>query len=101
MTDGLQEAKADAIVTPTIPIGAPRAGAATVTIEGTEMPIHTVMTRCTAPFNLTGMPAITLPCGNDRDGMPVSIQFAASCGSDGDLIRLALAAEHALAEQRS
>ncbi len=50
----------------------------------------------TMPFNLTGNPAVSLPCGFDRDGMPVAIQFVAPVGGDAALFRLAGAYERAM-----
>jgi len=49
----------------------------------------------TMPFNLTGNPAISLPCGFDRDGMPVAIQLVGRPGGDSDLLRVAAAFERA------
>jgi aspartyl-tRNA(Asn)/glutamyl-tRNA(Gln) amidotransferase subunit A len=47
------------------------------------------------PFNLTGNPAVSLPCGFDRDGMPLAIQLIARPGADADLLRVAVAFEAA------
>jgi aspartyl-tRNA(Asn)/glutamyl-tRNA(Gln) amidotransferase subunit A len=49
----------------------------------------------TMPFNLTGNPAISLPCGFDAAGMPLAIQLIARPGEDAALLRLAAAFEQA------
>ena len=49
----------------------------------------------TMPFNLTGNPAVSLPCGFDHDGMPLAIQLIAPPGADADLLRVATAVEAA------
>jgi aspartyl-tRNA(Asn)/glutamyl-tRNA(Gln) amidotransferase subunit A len=50
----------------------------------------------TMPFNLTGNPAISLPCGFGRDGMPVAIQLVGPPGSDARLLQVAAAFERAV-----
>ena len=45
--------------------------------------------RFTAVFNLTGNPAITLPCGTTPDGFPVGVQFAGRRLADRELIAFA------------
>ena len=47
----------------------------------------------TMPFNLTGNPAISLPCGFDPTGMPMAIQLIARPGEDAELLRIAAAFE--------
>jgi aspartyl-tRNA(Asn)/glutamyl-tRNA(Gln) amidotransferase subunit A len=49
----------------------------------------------TMPFNLTGNPAVSLPCGFGSDGMPLAIQLVAPAGRDAELLRVAAAFEHA------
>jgi aspartyl-tRNA(Asn)/glutamyl-tRNA(Gln) amidotransferase subunit A len=49
----------------------------------------------TMPFNLTGNPAISLPCGFDSAGMPMAIQLIARPGEDAALLRIAAAFERA------
>lgn len=88
----------DALVTPTLIVGAPPVGADEVEVDGQRLPVHTAMTRCTAPFNLTGLPALTLPCGRDRDGLPVGLQLVGRPGGDCALIEVALAVEAALGQ---
>ena len=41
------------------------------------------------PFNLTGMPAISIPCGTDAEGFPVGLQIVAPCGDDAFLLQVA------------
>jgi amidase len=43
----------------------------------------------TAPFNITGQPAMSVPLFWTQDILPVGIQFAAKLGADGLLLRLA------------
>ncbi len=43
----------------------------------------------TAPFNVTGQPAMSAPLHWTPDGLPIGIQFAAKPGADGLLLRLA------------
>jgi Asp-tRNA(Asn)/Glu-tRNA(Gln) amidotransferase A subunit family amidase len=46
--------------------------------------------------NLTGMPAIALPCGSGDEDLPVSLQLMGRRGSDGALLALAEAVEHVI-----
>lgn len=43
----------------------------------------------TMPFNLTGHPAISLPCGFGADGLPIGIQLVGRFRADAELLRLA------------
>jgi aspartyl-tRNA(Asn)/glutamyl-tRNA(Gln) amidotransferase subunit A len=38
------------------------------------------------PFNLTGLPAISLPWGRDREGVPIALQLVARRGADWSLL---------------
>lgn len=49
----------------------------------------------TMVFNMTGHPAITLPCGFASDGLPTGIQFVTALGTDEHLLRLASVFEQA------
>jgi aspartyl-tRNA(Asn)/glutamyl-tRNA(Gln) amidotransferase subunit A len=49
----------------------------------------------THPFNLTGHPAITLPCGFHSDGLPMAIQLVGRRGEDARLLRVAALYEQA------
>ena len=45
--------------------------------------------RLTYPFNLTGLPAIALPCGFDGRGLPIGLQIAARPFDEATMLRMA------------
>ena len=51
-------------------------------IGGVEEPVRNVTLRLTQLFNVTGHPAITIPCGKTTDGLPIGAQLAGAdvCG---------------------
>jgi amidase/6-aminohexanoate-cyclic-dimer hydrolase len=49
----------------------------------------------TTLFNFTGNPAITLPLGWSRSGLPIGVQFAAPFGDEATLLRIAAQLESA------
>lgn len=48
-----------------------------------------------APFNLSGMPGLSVPTGLDKDNLPIGAQFVGPIGSDGLLLNLAAQVEQA------
>ena len=42
----------------------------------------------TMPFNMTGHPAVSLPCGFDADGLPIGIQLVGRFRADAELLRV-------------
>ena len=73
---------ADLLLCPTLRIPAPPVGAARVDIDGRAYPLHTAVTQLTMPFNLSGLPAISVPWSRSRDGVPISLQLVAPRGAD-------------------
>ena len=65
----------DVLVTPTTPITAVPIGQESVSYGGVEEPVLMAMIRCTAPFNASHLPALSLPCGFSRAGRPVGLQI--------------------------
>lgn len=49
----------------------------------------------TAPFNMTGQPAISLPLARSRSGLPIGMMFTARYGDEATLFRLAGQLENA------
>ena len=87
----------DALILPALAIPAPPIGAVTVPVKGGPDAVRTLMLRCTQPFNLSGHPAIALPCGQTRDGLPIGLQLVGHKGRTPALVQAALAAEAAIA----
>lgn len=83
-----ERAAVDVVVTPTSPIPAP-SFADVMSDPHTLRARELVMLRNTRPFNVWGTPAISVPCGKTKDGLPIGIQFAAAPGDDAMLLRFA------------
>lgn len=84
---------ADVIVGPTEPVTAPRIGDTRVAVAGGDENALAATWRLTYPYNLAGLPAISLPCGFDRDGLPIGLQIAARPYDEVTLLRAASAYE--------
>ena len=87
----------DALVLPSLAIPAPPIGAVTMPVKGGPEAVRTLMLRCTQPFNLSGHPAISIPCGHAHGGLPIGFQLAGHHGQTPALVQAALAVERAIA----
>ncbi len=86
-------AKVDVVVGPTTPITAWKRGEWTVQVAGQPESVLAASWRFTYPYNLTGLPAISVPCGFDRDGLPIGLQIAARPFDEPMVLRVAHAYE--------
>jgi aspartyl-tRNA(Asn)/glutamyl-tRNA(Gln) amidotransferase subunit A len=79
----------DFLLSPTTPIPAP-------TIEGHDAVEQAGrLTRFTAPFNLAGLPALSLPCGFTKDGLPIGLQIVSRAWGEFKVLNAAYAFEGA------
>jgi aspartyl-tRNA(Asn)/glutamyl-tRNA(Gln) amidotransferase subunit A len=79
----------DFLILPTTPIAAP-------TVEGHDAVEQAArLTRFTAPFNLSGLPALSLPCGLTGDGLPIGLQIVSRAWGDAKLLNIGYAFEQA------
>jgi aspartyl-tRNA(Asn)/glutamyl-tRNA(Gln) amidotransferase subunit A len=80
------------LVLPTTPIPAPL-------IEGTDSVEQARrLTRFTAPFNLTGLPALSLPAGFTGHGLPIGLQVVSGAWMDASVLRAGFAIEQEIGE---
>lgn len=76
--------KYDILIAPTAPTTAPKIG------SSLDDPIKMYLSDIyTISVNLAGLPGITIPCGTDRNGMPVGMQLIADCFKEEVLIQAA------------
>lgn len=78
----------DCLVTPTTPIVAGRFGQETADLPGGKKPLVRAYLDLTLPFNLTGHPAVSVPCGFSQ-GLPVGMQIVGRPFEDGTILRVA------------
>jgi len=79
----------DILITPSTPIAAP-------TIRGHDAIEQAGrLTRFTAPLNLTGLPALSIPCGFTKEGLPIGLQIITRAWGDAKALNAGYAYEQA------
>ena len=86
----MDEARLDGLLCPSVPWPAP---AALAEANDEAMMLEGI---CATPFSVSGLPAISLPCGLAEDGLPVGLQFAGRLSSDRRLLETAACIEASL-----
>jgi aspartyl-tRNA(Asn)/glutamyl-tRNA(Gln) amidotransferase subunit A len=84
----------DVLVTPTTPIPAPNLAELKQDFELLR-PRELLLLRNTRPFNVWGLPAISIPCGFTAEGLPIGLQLAAKPWEETTLLQAAHAYEQA------
>jgi aspartyl-tRNA(Asn)/glutamyl-tRNA(Gln) amidotransferase subunit A len=92
----------DVIVTPTTPLAAPKieeCKTGYVEVDGRRVayqnPTGSFGTVFTIPFNLTGLPAISVCCGYSSSGLPIGLQIVAPAFREATMLQVAHAYEQA------
>ena len=87
----------DVIAAPAVPMTAVPAGQETVTWpDGTTESVSDAYVRLSAPANITGVPALTVPVGTDRAGLPIGLQLLGRPLAEPLLLRAGRACERPL-----
>jgi Asp-tRNA(Asn)/Glu-tRNA(Gln) amidotransferase A subunit family amidase len=84
----------DVLITPTTPVVAP----VLAELENHPdqlRPAEIVMLRNTRPFNVWGIPAISIPCGFTKAGLPIGLQISGAAWQESTILQLAHAYEQA------
>lgn len=89
-------ADVDVLVTPTTPFPAPAIAELKANPEALR-PAELKLLRNTRPFNVWGLPAISIPCGFTESGLPIGLQIAGPHWREDLVLRLAHAYEGATA----
>ena len=87
--------KVDVIATPTMPDTTKKIGENKFEIDGVMDSTFNSMIRLPAVFNLTGQPALSIPCGIAPNGLPVGLQLASAAFNERTLLRAGFAYEQA------
>ncbi|GAC1616477.1 MAG: hypothetical protein NVS4B9_05980 [Ktedonobacteraceae bacterium] len=80
----------DAFVLPTLPIPAIRSELAgtEIEIDGVSENTTTAYLRLTMPFNLSGLPALSCPCGFNTEGLPIGMQVVGRSFEEATVLRI-------------
>jgi aspartyl-tRNA(Asn)/glutamyl-tRNA(Gln) amidotransferase subunit A len=97
ITDALRDAfsahRLAALLTPTLPATAAFKDQEVFDYDGFSEPVTHSFVRTTAPFNLSGMPALSVPCGLDLNELPVGLQIAGRPFDESMVLRVGAAYE--------
>jgi aspartyl-tRNA(Asn)/glutamyl-tRNA(Gln) amidotransferase subunit A len=93
--------RVDLLVTPATMRPASVIGDEELDVNGHKMGTGAAFASMTMPFNIAGLPAITLPCGLSSDGLPLSLQLAGGPFHESTVLRAARAFESAQARSGS
>ena len=76
LREAFHERRLDVVVSPTLPSTAALLDQEEFEVGEQMEDVTAAYVRTTAPFNLSGQPAMSIPCGYDRRGLPVGLQIA-------------------------
>ncbi|OIT26725.1 PREDICTED: fatty acid amide hydrolase-like [Nicotiana attenuata] len=92
--------KVDIIVTPTTGMTAPRIPPSALNVGETDLQVSGNLMRFIIAANLLGLPAVSVPVGYDKQGLPIGIQLIGRPWCEASILRLAAAIEETCAEPK-
>jgi aspartyl-tRNA(Asn)/glutamyl-tRNA(Gln) amidotransferase subunit A len=92
--DAFQSERLDALLTPTLPATAARKDQLSFTYpRGTVEDVEQAYVRLCNPFNCSGQPALSLPCGFDEAQLPIGLQIVGRPFDEATVLRIGWAYE--------
>ena len=91
----------DAMLSPAVPVAAAQIATRLSAMNSREVDYKNLHRPFLSPHNLTGCPAMTVPMGFNREGLPIAIQVASGHWRECDMLRVARAYEAATPQPRS
>jgi aspartyl-tRNA(Asn)/glutamyl-tRNA(Gln) amidotransferase subunit A len=86
----------DGLLLPSLAVPATKLGVSAVRVGGLDEPVRNITLRLTQLFNVTGHPAVTVPCGATVEGLPIGAQLVGHLGRTTELLHVARATERYL-----
>jgi aspartyl-tRNA(Asn)/glutamyl-tRNA(Gln) amidotransferase subunit A len=83
----------DVLVGATLPVLAPQIGEQSVPIDGQLVNVVDALSRLNSPQNMAGIPAMSIPAGFAKSGLPVGFQLIADHGREDQLFALGAAVQ--------
>lgn len=88
--------RVDCLLTPTAPIVAPRIGDATAAIGEQSEDVRLASTRLVRSINVLGLPALSIPCGVNRDRLPIGCQIIGKPFGEPEILRVGATLEESI-----
>lgn len=85
----------DCVFTPSTPTAAPKIGQTTVQVGAVTEDVRLATTRLMRGINVLGIPALALPCGFTKDGLPIGLQILGAPRQEDMVLRIGAAIEDA------
>jgi len=85
----------DCIFTPTTPTPAPKIGQTTMNVGGVDEDTRLATTRLMRAINVLGIPALSIPCGFTKSGLPIGLQILGAPRAEETILRVGAAIEDA------
>jgi aspartyl-tRNA(Asn)/glutamyl-tRNA(Gln) amidotransferase subunit A len=86
----------DCIFTPTTPTPAPKIGQVTMQVGTQQEDVRLATTRLMRAINVLGVPALSIPCGFTKGGLPIGLQILGAPRAEDTILRVGAAIEDAI-----
>ncbi len=90
----------DILLTPTLPMTAPKIGQLAVELAGETVDTRLATTRFVRGINVLGLPALSIPCGFSKSGLPIGVQLIGRAFEDCLVMRFGARLEASMMIQR-